>query len=150
MKDVILILGVPGSGKTTLSSMLKNMLPHCMHLNADEIRSKFNDWDFSEQGRLRQCNRMKQLANEAASKFVICDFVCPKIEFRKQFNASYIIWCNTIDEGRYSDTNKLFEVPLPSDCNLIVSEFDKMKDAAMQVQNYFFYKYISEESSISL
>jgi adenylylsulfate kinase len=150
MKDVILIFGLPGSGKTTLSSMLKNMLPHCMHLNADEIRSKFNDWDFSEQGRLRQCNRMKQLANEATSKFVICDFVCPKIEFRKQFNASYIIWCNTIDEGRYGDTNKLFEAPLPSDCNLIVSEFDKMKDAAMQVQNYFFYKYISEESSISL
>ena len=150
MKDIILIFGLPGSGKTTLSSMLKNILPHCIHLNADEIRSKFNDWDFSKQGRLRQCNRMKQLANEAATRFVICDFVCPTIEFRKHFDASYVIWCNTLGESRYSDTNKIFETPSSSDCNLIVNSFEKMKDAAMQVQNYFFYKYMSEESSISL
>jgi adenylylsulfate kinase len=140
MKDVILVFGLPGSGKTTLSSMLKNMLPHCIHLNADEIRSKFNDWDFSEQGRLRQCKRMKQLANEAAARFVICDFVCPKKEYRKLLNASYTVWCNTIDAGRYSDTNKLFEAPQPCDCNLIINKFDKMKDAATQLQNYFFHK----------
>tara|TARA_Y100001937_G_scaffold96464_1_gene131168 strand:+ start:407 stop:841 length:435 start_codon:yes stop_codon:yes gene_type:complete len=108
----ILIMGLPGSGKTTLARLLAPMF-NAVWLNADEVRKEADDWDFSEEGRTRQANRMKNLAEEAVSnnRVVVADFVCPTEETRKQFNADYTIWMDTIKEGRFDDTNKMFEQP---------------------------------------
>lgn len=125
MKKIILVFGLPGSGKTTLSSMLKNMLFDCTHLNADEIRMQYNDWDFSDAGRLRQCERMKELANKCQTAFVICDFVCPKQHYRDVLNADLTIWCNTITQSRFDDTNKIFEPPGKYD--FCVDAFENMQ-----------------------
>lgn len=133
MKRIILVFGLPGSGKTTLSSMLKNMLSNCMHLNADEIRKQFNDWDFSDAGRLRQCLRMKELATKSDARTVICDFVCPKQQYRNTLNADLTVWCNTISHGRFEDTNKLFEPPV--DCDFCVNAFEDMQLIATLVSN---------------
>lgn len=133
MKKIILIFGLPGSGKTTLSSMLKSMLLNCLHLNADEIRKQNNDWDFSDAGRLRQCMRMKQLAEESKADFVICDFVCPKQQYRDILNADVIVWCNTISHGRFDDTNKIFEQPI--NFNFCVDAFENMQLIASLVSN---------------
>lgn len=82
-------------------------------LNADEVRKQADDWDFTDEGRVRQANRMKDLANEAVSKnrIVIADFICPTEQTRKDFDADYTIWMNTIKEGRFEDTNKMFQEP---------------------------------------
>ena len=133
MKKVILVFGLPGSGKTTLSSMLKNMLLNCLHLNADEIRKQNNDWDFSDAGILRQCMRMKQLAEESKADFVICDFVCPKQQYRDILNADVVVWCNTISHGRFDDTNKIFEQPI--NFNFCVDAFENMQLIASLVSN---------------
>lgn len=133
MKKIILVFGLPGSGKTTLSSMLKNMLPNCLHLNADAIRKQNNDWDFSDAGRLRQCLRMKQLANESSARFVICDFVCPKQQYRDIISADVVIWCNTISCGRFDDTNKVFEPPVKF--NFCVNSFEDMQLIATYASN---------------
>ena len=108
----ILIMGLPGSGKTTLAKLLAPMF-NAIWLNADEVRKEANDWDFSEQGRIRQANRMNTLAKEAIAnnRIVVADFVCPTEKTRKDFNADYTIFMDTIKEGRYDDTNKMFEVP---------------------------------------
>ena len=108
----ILIMGLPGSGKTTLALELTNML-NAEWLNADVIRKKENDWDFSEEGRKRQARRMFNLSEKykKLGKIVIADFVCPLPETRKLFNPDYLIWIDTIKEGRFSDTNKLFVPP---------------------------------------
>ena len=53
----ILIMGLPGSGKTTLASKLIPLL-NAKWVNNDEIRKDANDWDFSEEGRIRQAKRM--------------------------------------------------------------------------------------------
>lgn len=116
----ILVMGLPGSGKSTLSSDLCYLLNEnykCHWLNADDIRNKFNDWDFSEIGRERQAMRMKDLANLQGQyhDFVICDFVCPLQKIRDKFNADYTIFVNTITESRYTDTNKIFEKPIKFD-----------------------------------
>ncbi len=105
-------MGLPGSGKTTLARLLAPMF-NAVWLNADEVRKEADDWDFSEEGRTRQANRMKNLAEEAVSnnRVVVADFVCPTEETRKQFNADYTIWMDTIKEGRFDDTNKMFEQP---------------------------------------
>jgi hypothetical protein len=112
----ILIFGLPGSGKTTLADYLFNMLgPDTAWYNADQVRKTYNDWDFSEEGRLRAANRMKTLMDEAhaAGKDVICDFICPTNELREMFGDDvYKIWVNTIKEGRFEDTNKMFEPPI--------------------------------------
>ena len=108
----ILIMGLPGSGKTTLAQKLVPMF-NAVWLNADEVRKEADDWDFSEEGRKRQSLRMKSLAEEAvnANRTVVADFICPTEETREQFNADYTVWMDTIKEGRFEDTNKMFEEP---------------------------------------
>jgi adenylylsulfate kinase len=109
---IILIMGLPGSGKTTLAEELAPML-NAKRLNADEVRKKANDWDFSEEGRKRQSKRMADFAKELKSdgSFVVADFICPTPEARKLFPADYIVWVDTIKEGRFDDTNKMFVKP---------------------------------------
>jgi len=109
----ILIMGLPGSGKTTLAKVLVPMF-NAVWLNADKVREEANDWDFSEMGRSIQANRMKRLASEAIenNRNVIADFVCPTQATRDDFNADYTIWMDTIKEGRFEDTNKMFEPPI--------------------------------------
>ena len=108
----ILIMGLPGSGKTTLVEELKKHLSFD-HFNADEIRKKYDDWDFSDEGRTRQAIRMSTLSNESvnSNKIAICDFVCPTEDLRTTFKGDLIVWVNTIQSGRFEDTNKLFEAP---------------------------------------
>lgn len=113
----ILICGLPGSGKTTLAEKLSNSLENDNILvswfNADNVRKEHNDWDFSTEGRRRQAERMAELAQSAVERgeIAIADFVCPTEEYRKIFNADFTVWMNTIEEGRFADTNKLFEIP---------------------------------------
>jgi len=104
----ILIMGLPGSGKTTLAESLAHELD-CDHFNADKVREQFNDWDFTAEGRLRQARRMRELADK--TDLAICDFVCPLPEMREIFNADVVIWMDTIKEGRFKNTNQIFEEP---------------------------------------
>lgn len=121
----ILICGLPGSGKTTLANLLVPMF-NAVWLNADEVRKQANDWDFTDEGRLRQANRMKDMANEAVGKnrIVIADFVCPTEQTRKDFNADYTIWMDTIKQGRFEDTNKIFQTPKSVDFTVTHFEAD--------------------------
>ena len=109
---IILIMGLPGSGKTTLANELGPML-NAKRLNADEVRREANDWDFSEEGRKRQAKRMADLAIKLRSKdnYVVADFICPTPEARALFPADFIIWMDTIKKGRFEDTNKMFIKP---------------------------------------
>ena len=105
-------MGLPGAGKTTLASYLVPLLK-AKWLNADEVRKEANDWDFSPEGRVRQAKRMWNKAEEYKNQGqnVVADFICPTPEARSLFPADYIIWLDTIDEGRFEDTNKMFVKP---------------------------------------
>ena len=105
-------MGLPGAGKTTLANELAQLI-ECKRLNADEIRKAANDWDFSEEGRKRQAKRMcdEALKIKKEGNNVIADFICPTPEARKLFPADYIIWVDTIKEGRFEDTNQMFVKP---------------------------------------
>ena len=108
----ILIMGLPGSGKTTLASNLVPLL-NAKWLNADKVRKEANDWDFSAEGRTRQATRMwnKALEFKKQGNNVVADFVCPTPAARALFPADFIIWMDTIKEGRFDDTNKMFVKP---------------------------------------
>ena len=105
-------MGLPGAGKTTLASHLVPLLK-AKWLNADEVRKEANDWDFSAEGRVRQAKRMWRKAEEYKNQgyHVGADFVCPTPEARILFPADYIIWVDTINAGRFDDTNKMFVKP---------------------------------------
>jgi adenylylsulfate kinase len=138
MPQRILIMGLPGAGKTYFAERLKTYLeqngdvmrvspgrvlgyegipgPDFFNVkvdwfNADEIRKRFNDWDFSKEGRIRQSLRMFEFAVKCSGDFAICDFVAPLVEMRNNFKADWTIWMDTIDAGRYDDTNKAFVPP---------------------------------------
>ena len=116
----ILVMGLPGSGKTYLTERLVPLLKAAWY-NADKVREMANDWDFSPQGRIRQSLRMKNLADYEKShgRIVICDFVCPTSETKTNFDPDITIWMDTIKSGRYEDTNKMFEEPMNVDFKVI-------------------------------
>lgn len=118
-------MGLPGSGKTTLAKLLAPML-NAVWLNADEVRRQSDDWDFSEEGRKRQSLRMWTLAEEAVdrNRNVVADFICPTEQTRSQFKADYTVWMDTIKEGRFEDTNKMFESPTQYDFKVSHKEAD--------------------------
>ena len=109
---IILVMGLPGAGKTTLANELAPSL-NAKRLNADEIRKAANDWDFSQEGRKRQAKRIAEHALKMKSEgnYVVADFICPTPEARSLFPADFVIWVDTIKEGRFEDTNQMFVKP---------------------------------------
>jgi len=132
MTSRILIMGLPGAGKTTLAAELSTQFYNAgytsMWFNADDIRKQFNDWDFSKEGRMRQALRMRYLADDARADFAICDFVAPLQEMRDAFDAQWTIWVDTVTESSYKDTDTIFEKPAL--CHFRVTEKDSKKWAA--------------------
>jgi len=126
----ILIMGLPGSGKTYFAERLKRYLEAHLNpvnehsltpiadaqvtvawLNADQVRRNYNDWDFSREGRIRQSERMRDLADQANTDYCLVDFVAPLVEQRNNFKADWTIWIDTIEKGRFEDTNQVFVPP---------------------------------------
>ena len=122
----ILICGLPGSGKTWLAKRLVDSIENCAWYNADIIRTAANDWDFTHEGRTRQAKRMKTFADFEASngRSVICDFVAPTEQSRLSFNPDYLIWLDTIKEGRVVD-NKKEELETAKDLPFEVESLEK-------------------------
>jgi len=113
-------MGLPGSGKTHLAERLQKQLGYAWY-NADAVREMANDWDFTSEGRLRQAKRMRHIADfeKSEGRIVMCDFVCPTEQAREMFDADIKIWVDTITEGRFEDTNKMFEQPKNVDFRVI-------------------------------
>jgi adenylylsulfate kinase len=127
MTQRILVMGLPGAGKTYLAQYVLERLQlghkKVGWLNADIVRERYNDWDFSVEGRIRQSHRMRELADSQTDMdYVICDFVCPLNEMRDNFAADWTVWVDTIDAGRYEDTNAMFVPPAHYDFRITTQE----------------------------
>lgn len=131
----ILIMGLPGSGKTTLAEKLFNEILRdtpAEWVNADDLRKETNDWDFSEEGRRRQALRMRAIADKGitAGFVMVCDFICPTRELRELFDADFTVWMDTIPKSKYSDTNSIFEKPTEEEYDIRIDEFASDKWSA--------------------
>ena len=133
----ILICGLPGSGKSTLAEPFAELLG-AVWINADQVRTRYDDWDFSPEGRIRQAQRMKHLSDGVvmAGKIAVADFVCPTEAARAEFDADYTVWMDTIEEGRYEDTNAMFEKPNNVDYHVNSWFDDTHKQLVKVVNNY--------------
>lgn len=131
----ILIMGLPGSGKTTLAEKLFNEILRdtpTEWVNADDLRKECDDWDFSPEGRRRQALRMRFIADKGieAGFIMICDFVCPTKELREIFDADFTVWMDTIPRSEYKDTNSMFEKPTKEEYDIRIDEFASDKWSA--------------------
>ena len=126
----ILIIGLSGSGKTTLAKELSALL-NAKHLNADELRTQYTDWDFSDAGRLRQAHRIKNLSDKY--ELVVCDFIAPQAIHRHIVDADVLIWMDTVKSSQYKDTDKIFEAPV--DYTYRIMEKDAQKWAKIISDN---------------
>lgn len=122
-------MGLPGAGKTTLAQALRDLIQDnnktVEWFNADLVRQAYDDWDFSNEGRIRQSVRMHELAGKINSDYVICDFVCPLPIMRDNFNADFVIWVDTIKQGRFKDTNQVFVSPEKYDIRVTEQDAEK-------------------------
>ena len=130
MTQRILIMGLPGAGKTYLAQHILDHLQaerkRVRWLNADDVRKEYNDWDFTEAGRIRQSLRMRTLADSFTDvDYVICDFVAPLVEMRNNFKADWTVWVDTIDRGRFEDTNRAFVPPEQYDFRITEQQGEK-------------------------
>jgi len=134
-KNKILVMGLPGSGKTTFTKKLITACPLLIDAyNADFVRTIFNDWDFSNKGRVRQAERMSHLCSWSMYRLkchCVCDFVCPTEETRKLFNANITVWMDTIKESIFQDTNKIFEPPSKYDYR--ITNYDQYDDVVKEL-----------------
>jgi hypothetical protein len=116
MKKKILIMGLPGAGKTTLSKVLAPRL-NAVHFNADEVRANINkDLGFAEADRIEQARRMGWLCDRVVEVggYAIADFICPTEQTRQAFmgeTGAFVIWIDRIKSGRFEDTNRVFVPP---------------------------------------
>jgi adenylylsulfate kinase len=133
----ILIFGLPGSGKSTLAEPFAELI-NGIWINADNVRRQYDDWDFTLEGRIRQANRMKHLADGVvmAGRIAVTDFVCPTEEARNIFNPDYRVWMDTIKESRFEDTNSIFEKPLDFDYHVATWFNDTHAQLAEVITNY--------------
>jgi len=129
----ILIFGLPGSGKSTLAKPFSELIGG-VWLNADQVREEYNDWDFTPEGRIRQAQRMRYLADGVvkAGKIAVADFVCPTEKARLEFAPDYTVWMDTIKSGRFEDTNKIFEIPANYDYH-VANWFDDTHEQLAKV-----------------
>ena len=130
-------MGLPGSGKSTLAEPFAKIVGG-VWLNADKIREEYNDWDFTPEGRIRQALRMKYLSDGIvkAGKIAIADFVCPTEAARAEFSADFTVWMDTIKEGRFEDTNKMFQIPTHYDYHVAEWFNDTHEQVAKMVAGY--------------
>jgi hypothetical protein len=119
---IIQIIGLPGSGKTELAKALKERI-NAIHINADEVRATVNsDLGFAPEDRLEQARRMGEMSRLISKQGVapvIVDFVCPTSLTRAAFGKpDILIWVDRIKQGRFEDTNKMWEDPESFDARI--------------------------------
>jgi hypothetical protein len=109
----ILIMGLPGAGKTTLATALAPLL-NAVVFNADAVRTNLSrDLGYSHEDRVEHARRMGWMCDRVveAGGTVIADFICPTEQTRVVFGEAFTIWLDRIDLGRFADTNQMFVAP---------------------------------------
>ena len=121
MSRKILVMGLPGAGKTTLAGALAPLL-NAVVFNADAVRANLSrDLGFSHEDRIEHARRMGWMCDRVveAGGTVIADFICPTAETRAAFGEAFVIFVDRIAASRFEDTNRMFVPPERVDLRVV-------------------------------
>jgi adenylylsulfate kinase len=139
MPKMILIMGLPGSGKTTFAEKVTEEFASrdilFYWLNADHVRTEYDDWDFSPEGRIRAAKRMRELVDKSDYEYNVVDMVAPTCETRDILKPDIMVWMNTISKGRFDDTNEMFEAPKFRRDTIMLANYGDDYDARVVVNS---------------
>jgi predicted kinase len=121
---IIVLFGQPTSGKSTLakSYQMRLFLDYGVSvpiLDGDDIRAMFNNQDYSKEGRIKNLNRISDIATFLNKQYhvVLISAVYPILEARNylnQLNPEQVIWVHLTyqgERGREANHVKEFEWP---------------------------------------
>ena len=137
-QKIILVYGLPGSGKTTFSKELHKQLENSILIHADDVRKDVNYENLDLRGNNKNmafhhmkevllAEHLKELINSTDNDYVIVDFVAPTKESRKIIGGDVGVWLNTIQNKKYKNTKNIFS---NYQCNKTI-KFDKITKAGI-------------------
>ena len=111
----ILVMGMPGSKKDSISQKLATIFDNATLINSMQERIAAKDVDFTEDGQLRHCYRMLGLARQTQANVTVIDMACPLPKMREILNPDIIIWVSDLAESKFTELNKIYVAPVKYD-----------------------------------
>jgi hypothetical protein len=112
----ILVMGLPGSSRSSIVHKLANVIAEeASILDSYGLRQQFKDIDFTEDGQMRHCYRILDLARAATTPVTVINMTCPLPKMREILNPDIIVWASDGNECPYSELNEMFVPPMKHD-----------------------------------
>ena len=107
----ILVMGLPGSAKNSITTKLAERFENSHVINSMHERIQHKDVDFTADGQMRHCYRLLNLARNSPGTITVINMACPLPKMRTILNPDIVVWVSDRDSCQYEELNKMYVPP---------------------------------------